>query len=280
MMTEDRNTTPGAEEPEETQRTQDSAAASAPSEEEATLASHEVGIDRVLKLLHEGKVRSSHGRIRWSSNYTSLVTVHDSELEALAVYKPRAGERPLWDFPDGTLCQREVAAYVVSETLSWGLVPPTVLRDGPSGIGSIQLFIEHDPEINYFALNDSFVPELKRLAAFDVIVNNADRKGGHCLVDPQQKLWGIDHGICFHSHHKLRTVIWDFAGQRIPADIISDIRDFCEILHEENTPLNNHLSSLLNPGEMIALKRRVQRLLEREIYPQPGPGPNYPWPPV
>lgn len=238
-----------------------------------------VSIERVLQLLENGIIEEKLGRVRWSSNYTSVVTITDDSLESLAVYKPQRGERPLWDFPDGTLCYREVAAFHVSNALGWELVAPTVLRDGPKGLGSLQIFIEHDPEINYFSLGDSFIPQLQTIAVFDVLVNNTDRKGGHCLLDPRGKLWGIDHGICFHSSPKLRTVIWDFAGQSINSALLDDIQRLLDDLCTEGD-LFACLKPLLSRREIESLKSRAESLLQYPQYPFPGPGPNYPWPPV
>lgn len=239
-----------------------------------------VAVERVLQLLRKGTIVEEHGRLRWSSNYTTIISIQDEDLQSLAVYKPQRGERPLWDFPDGTLCHREVAAYHVSEALGWNIVAPTVLRAGSKGIGSIQLYIEHDPQLNYFSLSDDFVPELQRMAAFDAIVNNADRKGGHVLVDPTGKLWGIDHGICFHSDNKLRTVIWDFAGSPIPEPMLDDMHDLLDDLCNKGATYQ-HLSSLINTIENEALITRLKRLLDRKIFPKPsGAGPSYPWPPV
>ncbi len=239
-----------------------------------------ISFERVLRLLNEGNLREDHGRLRWSSNYTTIVTVTDGELEALAVYKPQRGERPLWDFPDGTLCYRETAAYLVSDALGWELVAPTVLRDGPKGVGSVQLFVQHNPEINYFSLSDDFIPQLKLMAAYDVLVNNTDRKGGHCLVDPHGKLWGIDHGICFHAISKLRTVIWDFAGEHLEDDMLADIQRVLDDLCAKGEILYAKLEPLLSRRELEALKDRARALLERKVYPYPGPGPNHPWPPI
>jgi hypothetical protein len=241
---------------------------------------HSVTVERVLELLNCGEIDESYGRLRWSSNYTTIVSVKDEALESLAVYKPRRGERPLWDFPDGTLCNREVAAFLISDALGWDIVPPTILREGPSGVGSLQLFIEHDSEVNYFSLSDDFLPELQLMTAFDALVNNADRKGGHCLVDPQAKLWGIDHGICFHSSHKLRTVIWDFAGDPIPDTMLDNIQGVLDQLCNTESNLHKKIKQQLGEFEIEALLKRAKRLLQRKTFPQPGPGPNYPWPPV
>lgn len=234
----------------------------------------------VLTMLKSGEMGMAQGRLRWSSNHTFLVDLCADEVRIKAIYKPRRGERPLWDFPDGTLCYREVAAYLISESLGWQIVPPTVLREGFYGMGSVQLYVEHDPEITYFNLGEFFVPQLHRFAAFDAIINNADRKGGHCLLDKNNKLWGIDHGICFHMAPKLRTVIWDFAGQPLPADLKTDIQRLMALICDSNSELVQQLSELLSPMEMSALVSRTQRLLKQSKFPHPGSGPSYPWPPV
>ncbi|QWK12053.1 MAG: SCO1664 family protein [Thermoflexus hugenholtzii] len=233
----------------------------------------------VLRWLREGEIRLL-GLIPWGSNATFLVAVSDGERTGLAVYKPQRGEEPLWDFPHGTLCYREVAAYVVSEALGWGLVPPTVLREqGPYGRGALQLYIDADPEENYFTFREdpALQPVLMRLAAFDLITNNADRKAGHCLRDRNGRIWAIDHGICFHVEPKLRTVIWDYRGQPIPEDILEEIRAFDRRLREDEG-LRAELAALLHPAEIAALERRTAALLERPIFPHPGPWRSVPWP--
>jgi hypothetical protein len=166
---------------------------------------------RARELLTEGELEVL-GRIPWASNVTLLAEVSHGDLAGLAVYKPARGERPLWDFPDGSLYRREVAAFAVSEELGWGLVPLTVARDGPFGLGSVQLYVQADPEVTAFDLLAAGHPALPRIATFDVVVNNADRKAGHCLQNGAQ-VWAIDHGVCFHTEPKLRTVLWDLAGQ-------------------------------------------------------------------
>ena len=164
------------------------------------------------------------GRVAWSSNAALLVTVAMNDAEILAVYKPQRGERPLWDFPDGSLCRRETAAFVVSDALGWGIVPSTVLREGPYGIGAVQRFVEHDPDEHYFTLLEENIEQFTRFAAFDIVVNNADRKGGHCLRElATDHIYGIDHGLTFHAGPKLRTVIWDFAAEPVPADLLADL---------------------------------------------------------
>lgn len=239
-----------------------------------------VTIERLLEVLRCGEVVEEYGVMRWSSNYTFLVSVHHDDIQTMAIYKPQKGERPLWDFPDGSLCYREMAAFLTSQALGWELVPPTVLRDGPHGLGSLQFYIEHDPEVNYFTFDEGMHPQLRRLAAFDYVVNNADRKGGHCLVDPEGHLWAIDHGITFHSAPKLRTVVWDFAGEAIADEHLNDLDQLCALIEDEESGYRLALGELLSSHEISTLHARVKRLLKTRRYPLPGAGPNYPWPPV
>jgi hypothetical protein len=239
-----------------------------------------VSSEQVEALLADGEISTLHGSMLWGSNYAALVTVSRNDLRTIAVYKPQRGERSLWDFPDGTLCKREVAAYVVSQALGWQLVPPTVLRQGPHGLGSIQLFIEHDPEINYFSLDDRFVLQLQRFAIFDALVNNADRKGGHLLLDSRGKLWGIDHGLTFHNVPKLRTVIWEFAGHRIADDLLEPVQRICDQLEFPQNEIADRLQVLLQKAELAAFQRRAHHILRERRFASPGPGPNHPWPPV
>lgn len=234
-----------------------------------------------LKLLEEGALETE-GLISWGSNYTFLARVCYQTRELNAIYKPRKGERPLWDFAPGTLCLRERAAFLVSEGLGWGLVPATVLRDGPHGWGSVQRFVEHDPDEHYFTIQEeeTYAGQLQQIALFDLLVNNADRKGGHVLVGDGGQLWSIDHGICFHSDYKLRSVIWEFAGEPIPKRLRQDLERFEERLASEDEEVADQLRTLLNNQEMEALRERVARLLKQERFPHPGPGRHYPWPPV
>lgn len=233
---------------------------------------------QATRLLAEGEITELLGYLPWGSNNTILVRVCHEDREALAVYKPRRGERPLWDFPTGTLCEREQAAYVVSEMLGWHIVPPTVLRMGPHGEGSLQFFVPHDAEQNYFTLGPRFADQVQRISVFDHVINNADRKAGHCLLDEDGKLWAIDHGLSFHVQPKVRTVIWDFAGQRIPDQLLEDLQAFCTLLEDDPEPAE--LEDLLSARELAALAHRVSRLGETETHPHPGPGRTYPWPPV
>jgi hypothetical protein len=231
-------------------------------------------------VIGKGSIEKEHGLLRWSSNYAFLLSLRLEGVEVTAVYKPQKGERPLWDFPDGTLCYREYASFLTSQELGWQIVPPTALREGARGIGTMQFFIDHDPEVNYFTFDDTMHSQLMRIVIFDAIVNNADRKGGHCLLDARGHIWGIDHGITFNSSHKLRTVIWDFAGQPIAERLLTDLERLCVALGDSTSAYRQQIHKLLTQGELDAFQRRIDRLLEQRKYPLPGPGPNYPWPPV
>ena len=216
------------------------------------------------------------GRMRYSSNATFLVEAKIDGMELAAIYKPRRGERPLWDFPQGTLCQREVAAYELSDALGWGIVPLTLLRDGPLGIGAVQRFVVHDPDEHFFTLRDEHEDRFREFAWFDVLLNNTDRKGGHCLHDSvNDVIVGIDHGLAFHEDWKLRTVIWDFAGERLPAAAADDV---CRVIADiESGPLGARLGALLDADELDAIVRRAQVLLARGL-PLPDDWHSTPWP--
>lgn len=237
-----------------------------------------VTVDQVLDVLNQGEIEEQ-GMLPWSSNYTFLVTVSQDDVSLPAVYKPRRGERPLWDFPQGTLCQRERAAYLVSEALGWLIVPPTVLRTGPRGFGSVQFYIDCDQEEHYFTFREQHRDEAQRIALFDLVVNNADRKAGHCLRGYDGRIWAIDHGITFHTEPKLRTVIWDFAGEPIPAEALDDLRQFQAKL-KPGQPLREALADLLSTAELRAADRRLESLITSGMFPDPGPGRHIPWPPV
>jgi uncharacterized repeat protein (TIGR03843 family) len=240
----------------------------------------EIGVARVLEALALGEL-TLEGSMPYSSNYTLLCRVRYEDLELLAIYKPRRGERPLWDFPRGTLYRREVAAYVVSEALGFGLVPPTVVRDGSYGVGMVQLFIPNDEESHLFTMlkEGSYEDEIRRLCAFDCLINNADRKSGHALKGLDGRFWAIDHGICFHHEPKLRTVLWDFVGERVPQPVLTALCQFRNSLDGADGAARL-LDELLEKAELRALRRRLDRLIDQGVYPQPGPGPNVPWPPV
>lgn len=217
----------------------------------------------------------------WGSNFTFLAEVKHKGQTLKAVYKPTQGEKPLWDFPSASLAGREVAAFLVSEALGWGFVPPTVLRkDGPAGIGSLQLFIEHEPEYHYFNFSNEDRQRLHTVAAFDILVNNTDRKGSHVLVDERSRFWLIDHGICFHTNPKLRTVIWDFAGQALSDEVNEDLHAFRSKL-EPDSILLKQLSNYLNEREIRAFITRTDNLIAQNRYPTPtNDYRSYPWPPV
>ncbi|GGQ65380.1 phosphatidylinositol kinase [Streptomyces flaveolus] len=257
------------------------------------------------ELLARGEL-TVRGRIREASNAALYCTVAHEGREAACIYKPVAGERPLWDFPDGTLAQREVAAYEVSEATGWGLVPPTVLRDGPYGEGMVQLWIDTVPEAELLALVDAEEPgpgwkavafaevdegrtallvhaddeRLRRLAVLDAVVNNADRKGGHLLPAAGERLYGIDHGVTFHAENKLRTLLWGWAGDPLTAEALAALHALQEGL-KDGAPLAARLGELITPAELDATRARVGALLESGKHPEPGgEWPAIPWPPV
>jgi uncharacterized repeat protein (TIGR03843 family) len=231
----------------------------------------------VLRILAQGAIEPV-GQVVWGSNYTFLVNVALGQQALQAIYKPARGERPLWDFPHGSLVEREVAAFLVSEALGWQLVPATVLRDdAPAGPGSLQLYIEADPELHYFTFDEGLKDRLRPVALFDILINNADRKAGHILIDGEGKMWLIDHGVCFHDEPKLRTVVWDFAGEPIPAELLEDLRGLLQQL-ELNQELYARLTNLLSEDEIEALHMRTSALLAEPAFPEPGPGRPYPWP--
>lgn len=246
------------------------------------------------------------GRIRDASNAALYCTVTHQGREVACVYKPVAGERPLWDFPDGTLAQREVAAYEVSEATGWGLVPPTVLREGPYGEGMVQLWIETVPETDLLALVDTEEPgpgwkavalaevgegrtallvhaddeRLRRLAVLDAVINNADRKGGHLLPAAGERLYGIDHGVTFHVEDKLRTLLWGWAGEPLTGEALAVLDGLREALKDGGT-LATRLGALITPAELDATRARVASLIESGKHPEPGgEWPAIPWPPV
>lgn len=242
---------------------------------------------QVLDILARGAMEAQ-GLLPYSSNHSFLVTIAADGITLPAVYKPRRGESPLWDFEWGTLCQRETAAYAISAALDWDLVPPTVLREGTHGIGSVQLFVPNDENEHYFTVQSDarFAAPLRRLALFDYVINNADRKSGHCLIGEDappygKRLWAIDHGICFHSEYKLRTVIWEFSDEAIEAELIGDLQDLCDQVTDGDQGLGQMLRHLLSREEYTALLARIHTLLRKGTYPAPPYGRrNYPWPPV
>ena len=233
--------------------------------------------DAALALLERGEL-AVQGRILGASNATFLATVRDGEVAAACVYKPVRGERPLDDFPDGTLSSRERAAYLVSEASGWDIVPPTALRtEGPFGPGMAQLWVDVDERADVWAIVNAADERLRRIALFDAAVNNADRKGGHLLPTADGRLHGCDHGICFAAEPKLRTILWDWRGTPIRPDELAVLRSLRVKL---DGPLCEALLALLAPVEVQALVARVDRLLRTKSFPQPDPYRHVvPWPP-
>jgi uncharacterized repeat protein (TIGR03843 family) len=231
----------------------------------------------IRSLLAGGELRTV-GLLPRASNYTFLAEVTDGSRTAPVVYKPRGGESPLWDFPPGTLCNREVAAYLVAEALGWPGVPTTVLRDGPLGEGSVQLFVRAEPGEHYFTLRDRFAHEFRRVAAFDVVAGNGDRKAGHCLLAADGRIWVVDHGLCFSVDPWLRTVIWDFAGEPVSPEVAGDLGRVAAELRAG--PLRAALSDLLDGTEIDAAAERAGALAAVGTLPRPGPGRSLPWPAV
>lgn len=237
---------------------------------------------QVLQTLRTGTIEEK-GLLPYSSNTSFLIVVRTGDLTLPAVYKPQRGENPLWDFEWGTLCRREAAAYIITQALGWRLVPPTVLRDGTRGLGSVQFYIDHDADMHYFTVqsNARFAQTLRQLALFDFVINNADRKSGHCLIDAEQQLWAIDHGICFHTEYKLRSVIWEFSGEPIEVALLANLRALQKQLIDEASDVHCTLCQLLSEAERKALLNRLNYLLRQRAYPSPQPHRrNYPWPPV
>jgi uncharacterized repeat protein (TIGR03843 family) len=231
-------------------------------------------ISNIQTALQYGKYEIK-GQFTFGSNYTFLVTVQYKDKEYSAVYKPLRGEQPLWDFPENTLAGREVAAYLVSEHLGFHFVPFTILRkDGPFGAGSLQQYIEYDPEYHYFSFSEADKQLLKPVVLFDVLCNNADRKGSHVFFENStHKLYAIDHGICFHEDDKLRTVLWDFSGQKIPQELLAPLSRIKSLLPS--------LELYLTSRELSALCARAEAIMKRGVFPrQPRDRRAMPWPPL
>ncbi|WP_299537653.1 SCO1664 family protein [uncultured Streptomyces sp.] len=257
-------------------------------------------------VLGEGRL-TVLGRIEGASNAVLHCTVEHEGVELTCVYKPVAGERPLWDFPDGTLAEREVAAYEISAATGWDLVPPTVLRDGPYGEGMCQLWIDtaadappllalvegEEPGDGWKAVGQAEVGEgrtallvhaddarLRRLAVLDAVINNSDRKGGHLLPAADGSLYGIDHGVTFHTDDKLRTLLWGWAGEPLTEEAVAVLEELTGVL-KDGGPLAGRLAALITPAEVTAVRDRVAALLAARLHPVPsGQWPAIPWPPV
>jgi uncharacterized repeat protein (TIGR03843 family) len=260
-----------------------------------------------LDLLRRGEVELE-GRLVDASNVTLRGGISVDGFAARCVYKPVRGERPLWDFPDGTLAGREVSAYLVSQATGWRLVPPTVLRDGPLGPGAVQLWIdepaEAPPLVGFvparalppgwlrvasardddglpYLLAHADDPRLARLAVLDVVINNADRKGGHVLVGPDDRVYGVDHGLSFHVETKLRTVLWGWTGRVLPDETVDVLGRLQGELRSDRAGLGAALRAHLTAAEVTRLRARIRRLLATASYPEPaGDWPAVPWPPM
>jgi uncharacterized repeat protein (TIGR03843 family) len=237
-------------------------------------------VEVLCTALEHGEIELK-GQFLLGSNYTFLVTVHHAGAEYPAVYKPARGEQPLWDFPAASLAGREVAAYLVSEALGFRFVPLTVLRDGPLGPGSLQQFVEYNPNYHYFTFKPADRQRLRPVVLFDMLVNNADRKGSHIILQKRtRKIYLIDHGLCFHEQDKLRTVLWDFAGEGIPADLLSVLATFERTL-SGTSGLRPALEPYLRPGEIAALGSRAEALLAAKKFALPPEDRRaFPYPPL
>jgi hypothetical protein len=242
--------------------------------------------DTVLRILREGEAEV-RGLFRLGSNATFLCQLHSDAGSLQAVYKPVRGERPLWDFPAGTLAKREAAAFELAGLLGWHFVPPTVFRkNGPLGPGSFQEYRNLDLEQNYFLLREQDPEAMRRVAAFDILINNADRKAMHVVRDTSDRIWLIDHGVCFHREWKLRTVIWDFAGEALPHEVLRLLENFTKskpgVHHSPASDfwsrLEDALSGLLTDEEITAVEFRAGTLHRAGRFPLPGPGLSVPWP--
>ncbi|NQW18972.1 MAG: SCO1664 family protein [Chloroflexi bacterium] len=215
------------------------------------------------------------------SNYVFIVRLKvDDGLEPIhAMYKPRSGERPLRDFPAGTLYKRETASFELSAALGWPRIPPTVIREGPHGIGSVQLFIDAQPDGNYFSLRESMLANFEEIALFDLITNNADRKGGAVLQDDAGKIWAIDHGLTFNPYARLRTVMWEFCGEEFSPALIEDLKSFRALI-EPGRSMAAALGELIDDDEVAYLAARIDNVIEDPVFPVLDPDLNVPWPVV
>jgi len=219
----------------------------------------------IYDIIRHGKIESCR-LIAAGSNYTFLAEVRLDNRCIPAIYKPRDGESPLWDFPRGTLYKREYAAYLLSQILGWDFIPFTVIREGPHGIGTVQRYVEHDPRQNYYTLSEENAAQLRTIACFDLVANSTDRKAIHLIVDPNGKLWSIDHGLTFHADTKIRTVIWDFCGEPIPEPLLAQLATLAKQLLNPQYRLEE-LLALLQPEEAASLQQRLAWVLTERVYP-------------
>ena len=238
----------------------------------------EFQLDVILNLLSYGEITECIST-ETGSNYTFYITLHDllgNHCEA--IYKPRMGEIPLWDFEPETLYLREYASYLVSEELHWNIIPPTTIRIGPFGVGSVQYRIDSITDENFFTLRDKYPNEMMKICAFDIITNNADRKGSHCIQDSNNKIWSIDHGICFNEEYKLRTVIWDYMLETIPTEILNDLQELNHSFKVKNG-LKRDLENYLSLNEVSAFDKRLKNIISEKTFIEPKDDKRpYPWP--
>jgi uncharacterized repeat protein (TIGR03843 family) len=247
--------------------------------ETATPTNGVLSHEQACALLEQAEIVGCQS-LPWGSNYTFAVAFEAGDnRQVLGIYKPRRGEVPLWDFPDGTLYRRERAAYLASRHLGWEFIPPTVIRDGPYGVGSVQLYVDPEPRASYDRLRREYAEEIRRIAVFDCVANNADRKAGHFILGRgDNQIWGIDHGLTFNAAPKLRTVVWDYCGEPIPEPLIEDL---CALRNDPPRwrAMFEELEPLLLPSELEALRRRLDALLDERCFPAPTSRRYMPWPP-
>ena len=233
--------------------------------------------DEALPLLRSGEIIGGH-RMPWGSNYTFLVWIDAGPSRYLrAIYKPRDGERPLWDFEPGSLYKREHAAFLLSRILGWPSVPLTLVREGPYGVGSVQLYVESDPEVTYFDLVSDRTDDLERFAVFDLLANNADRKAGHCLLGPDGRIWSIDHGLTFHVSFKVRSVMLELWDRPISEPLLNDLEALLARLEAPDTEATE-FTDLIRDRELWALNSRIRAMLKEPVLPPLDPHQNVPWP--
>jgi hypothetical protein len=235
----------------------------------------EAAMFRTCDLLWQSKFKKCD-LLSDGSNYVFLAALVKDGMEFKAIYKPRKGETPLWDFPDGTLYKREYAAFIMSQAIEWRLIPPTIIRNGPYGVGSVQWFVESKNGNGYYSgIKDTSL--LKKVALFDYLVNNADRKASHFLEGKGGRLWLVDHGLTFNSVSKLRTILWDFSGKPIPDGLLADVSALQDKLKPDKH-LRQALGHLLDVAEVKALESRINTILEKPTFVYPGPYRSVPWP--
>lgn len=230
-----------------------------------------------LPLLEQAEI-TGYQVVPAGTNYTFVVLMAvDGQEPFLGIYKPQRGENPLWDYPDGTLYRREHASYVASTRLGWPNIPPTVIRDGPFGLGMVQLFVPGHADQDFFDFRNRCQQELMEVALFDLLVNNGDRKAGHCILGVDGRIWAIDHGLTFNPFTRLRTVLWDYQGEPIPERLLADLR----ALQQDAAPqleIRHLLGAELEAGDIDAFFTRLDRILRSGRYPRLDSNRNLPWP--